>query len=129
MIVIRNIDFIETPQDRTEIYHQDPMSPPILLRTQGDDEYMPVSIVQELIRGRCFRRPDGSELVIGASKQAEEVLGLQYEAWETVHRELCTQRSRLLAAHKQVHKYKDELNGIRCASIWKRLKWLIVGYR
>jgi len=42
-----------------------------------------------MVHGRVFRRPsDGYEICIGTSKQAADIIGIQYEAWKTTDLEL-----------------------------------------
>jgi predicted HTH transcriptional regulator len=35
-----------------------------------------------MVRGRRFVTPNGNELIIGCSKQAAAIIGIQYDAWD-----------------------------------------------
>lgn len=124
MIVITNVEFVHVDRDPWEILTAGPTAKE---RHQWRGR-MTKEITKELIHGRRFTRPsDGTDIVIGTSRQAQEILGLQYEAWEL--------QAKAYAAEKRSHRRTViELQGcqailedIRTASWVQRLKWLFFG--
>ena len=117
MILVKHVEFVRVETDRAVIHglHDYTVIP---TQCNGVDELMPVSAVRELIRGREFRRPDGESIVVGCSKQAESVFGIQYEAWDEISRLLSCSRSEVLTLQRKI-------GGFRRWGTWKRLKWLL----
>ena len=85
MILVKHIEAFEVEGPVGEIAHFEDR--PCDYSTQPVFE-----LERELVRGRTFIRPDGTTICIGTSKQAQEVLGIQYEAWETMKDELGASR-------------------------------------
>ena len=91
---------------------------------------------REIIYGRWFYRPDGARLLIGNSKQAAEVLGIQYEVWNKMEapRDRAESLNRALTKENDSQKMQmfwlaEELKGIAGATFWERLKWAFTGVR
>ena len=76
------------------------------------------TVHQEVIKGRRFRRPsDGTDIVVGCSKQAQDIIGIQYEAWENMEK----------AMNNMTNSFVDlqnKLSDIMASGIWTRLKWV-----
>lgn len=83
-------------------------------------EHVGEEMAREIVRGRRFCRPDGTEVLIVLSEQAADVLGLQYEAW----REL---EQRAEAHYRRACTLDWELRKIKKAGFWTRLKWVLTG--
>ena len=87
MLIIKHIDFIEVDKTRCEILSHPPI-PLFVKDNRGPKEIDSVEVESELVIGRRFRRPsDNIDMYIGVSKQAQDVIGLQYEAWGNLHRD------------------------------------------
>ena len=130
MIVIKNIDFFRTDMDLIEIFnYTDPPGGVWVGR-----EFLEVEFCKELIKGRRFIRPDGEEVVVGVSKQAQDVLGLLYEDWgkqrralflvQNAYRDVCV---KLDSVGEKLEAKEGELDVYRNASFWQRLKYLFGG--
>ena len=82
MIVIHEVRFYETEQDMATLESTRPDTP---IRTYDfgvlSGSRICKEIQMELIRGRRYVRDDGTTLVIGAPKQAQEVMGIMFDAW------------------------------------------------
>lgn len=138
MIVIKSIDFFEVHGERHEFYDRYIKNGNPLMKVGtavGSDQVM-VEEVAELIKGREFRSPGGRSVVIGVSAQAQDIIGIQYEAWENQSRlveELSRDNGRLTTKADQLHRQSKEklieLNEIKTASFWVRLRWLFFGYK
>ena len=147
MIVIKKIEFLKTDRDIYEIYYSHmmdrPESPMVF-----DGEFIAPEFFREIIRGIHFRRPDGEEVVVGVSKQAQEVLGLMYDVWEDqratidmlrssrdkMEKKIEDQRATidmLRSSRDKMEKKIDELGGglfkFECSGFWGRLKYLFKG--
>ena len=79
MILIKHIEAFEVEGPVGEIAH-------------FPDPETTRPIERETVRGQTFSRPDGTTICIGTSKQAQEVIGIQYEAWEAMKDELGASR-------------------------------------
>jgi len=119
MLLISKIEFLDVDGDETTIFESKPFEP-LFLR---GGEMIQAEVAQELVRGRRFRRPsDGEDVVIGCSKQAQDVIGLQYEAWENLEKDRGYW-------HTQSAALRIKLDAVKSAGFLKRLKWLLHGYR
>lgn len=106
MILIKKIEYLETDRDPFElISYGGPYGTVKVLSDKGAVA-VPVSQVIELVKGRYFTRPDGIEINVGLSKQAAGVLGLQYEAWNSMEENLRIAERRLASAHRELSKAK-----------------------
>lgn len=114
MIVIKNIDFFETDMDPVEVYDNcvDP--------TQAE-------FCVELIKGRKFTRPDGEKVVVAASKQAQDVLGLLYEAWEDLEKRFTATQNAYYKTWMCLEAREIELSVYKNASFRQRIKYLFRG--
>ncbi len=126
MIIIKNIEFIETDCDPVELpTTTHPYSPVIC-----GDEAIPHDVLSELIRGMRFRRPsDGVYIVVGLSRQAQDVLGLTYEAWENLEEAYETERRNHAMTTSEMIRYRTKIKEMEDSTFWKRLKLLFTGYR
>lgn len=118
MIVIKNIEYIETDKDPLEIIST--KMPHNLVGYTNKDAPITVEYLTELIHGRRFVRPDGRTLYIGVSEQAQEVIGIQYGAWNTKEREM----QEWVSAYQRE---KTKVDMYRSAKLWKRIKYLFTG--
>lgn len=128
MILIRSVDWIEIDGNYVKLTQI--KTPPFsyLSERHSPDE----KIKEELIWGRRFvRSSDGTDVVIGVSDEAGKVLGLQYEAWEKLEKELYQARTEHGIAKRELAKTRLELEGaivrfykIANENFWERLKRL-----
>jgi hypothetical protein len=103
-----------------------PVAPDFVPINNGDD-CITGEVYLDNIRGREFVDQRGRRICIGMTKEAQEVLGLQYQCWENtlaslerLRVDLANRGSDLVAAH-------ERLRRIKTASFWDRLRWLFVG--
>jgi hypothetical protein len=126
MIVVKNIDFLETDRDPVELLATTPTHMPIWC---GEEPVQHDALI-ELIRGRRFRRPtDGVDIVVGVSKQAQDVIGIQYEAWDNLQKAYDAEQRNHQRTTSEMYGYKSRVDEMLNSSFWQRLKWLILGYR
>ena len=124
MLIIKNIEFIETDRDPYEILsHQMSSYQAIEVMTDKGKDFIGGTELRELIRGRRFVRPsDGLDIMIGVSKQAQNVIGIQYEAWENM------EESHNLAIDKATHT-ANKLAKLKKSNLWKRIKFVFTGIK
>jgi len=122
MIIITKIEYIQIERDVHELIccSYDPDAEP--LYPANSDEPVSPKEVQEIVRGRKFRHPDGREIRVGMSEQAGNLLGLQYEAWQDLE-------ERLIVSLRTSLRLSREIQAAKHAGFLTRLKWLIKGYR
>lgn len=115
MIVIKNIDFIEVENDNIKL----------MTSTPSNKNYQIFeNIEQELIRGIRFRRSDGNEIVIGYSKQAQDILGISFEVFENLKSKYDIECENHFRTTQEMNQLKNKLLEINSASFWQRLKTL-----
>ena len=127
MIVITKIDFIETERDPLELIHRYGLDGRIPF-SNGRKE-IEAKELMELIRGRRFVRPDGKEIVLGISRQAQDVLGIQYEEWHRMNLRLKVATDEKLSLMKELNTYTGIIKEAKKATIVQRIKWLFFGFR
>ena len=110
MLVITHIEAEEIPDIKVEIYSR--------LAMHGVLEETETAVATEVIYGVRFKRPDGSTINIGTSKQAQEVIGIQYEAWKNLEKELHRAGSELNSLRKEKKFFQD-------MGFWSRLRWAL----
>lgn len=119
MLLITKIEFLDVDGDSHAVVDErqlEPLHPKDIGMTEE-------KIVRELVRGRRFTRPnDGVEIVIGLSKQAQDIIGLQYEAWEALEKDRDYWHRKCIASRLKI-------DSIKMAGFWERLKWLVFGYK
>ena len=118
MIIIKNIDFIEVDKTRYELLSK-PHSEPVWVKdNEGPRLADFTEFEEELIIGRRYKRPsDGTDVYIGVSREAQNIIGLQYEAWDNLQRE----HDFYYGEHSRLLKIIEEINQ---ASFWTRVKSL-----
>lgn len=126
MIIIKDIEFLEVDGDKYEILSKNPSDP---IETV-DGKWVDGILVRELIKGVRFRRPrDNIDIVVGTSKQAADIIGIQYECWQNLEMEL--NNLRVISANYKVkiNNLSNELNDIKSSTFLKRLNQLFFGYQ
>ena len=71
----------------------------------SEDELVDQSVIEELVRGRCFRTVDGRELVIGWTKDVQDALGVPLEVIENLQHEnsqLMHENSQLIQSRNRI---------------------------
>ena len=120
MIVIKSVEVLESERDvmQTQELCYDPRTFEIPF---FDHKVEDVKVVRELIKGRRFVHPERRiDVVIGMSSKVGEILGLQYEAFESMQNSIATLQETNSAIF-------DEIEEIRSFGFWKRLKCLFTG--
>ena len=124
MLIVKNIEIIEVERDPWEILSLTKPYQAIEVFNPGKNtpEHIETNAFREMIQGQRFVRPDGKELLIGCSRQAEEIIGIQYESWGNMSEAWEGTRTQLRKAEK-------ELADIRQMTFWMRLKALFKGIK
>ena len=83
MILVESIKYMEVPDDIWEIIHKRSAYDAIEVITQDGEHVVATNLILELVTGRRFRRPsDGTDIMIGWSKDVQTLLGMPMECWE-----------------------------------------------
>ena len=130
MILIKSVDFIETDSDPYELYHK--YADDKVFFVDPKELMKEVEYTSEFVYGKQFRRPsDGKDIIIGVSKQAQEVIGIMYEAWETQAKRYDDLRKACDVERQYkywiINEFETYKNNIKQATFWQRLKWVIYG--
>ena len=120
MILVESVKSYEVPDNIHEIIHKQLPYEACEVLTNDGTEFISTELIHELIRGRRFRRPDGTEIVVGWSSEVQSVLGLTYEAWETKEGECRGLRNTADVFQRENNRFKQ-------ANFWQRFKWLFKG--
>ena len=149
MIVIKDLEYYEVPDNIHEVIYQIGGNTFIDVNTQTGPIHMPtIEVRKEVIEGKVFVDQQGNRVVVGLSKDAQNILGLQYEAWENSEKEINTLRKDISQYRRSVNnltqenlelnerikpltfenKYHKELiRELTDASLWTRIKWIFKG--
>jgi len=124
MILIESIKWYEVEGNVIQFAHCEDPSEPLWLADRGED-IVPVEaeIVHEVINGRHFRRRgDGTDVWIGMAADPANLLGLQYEAFDTLED----------MYRKQAHFTKlaeAATRRLQNAGFFTRIKWVFTGVK
>ena len=88
---------------------------------------MPMSTLVETVRVQSFTRPDWAIVRVAMSSQAAEVIGIQYEVWGNMIKQISETRRLLSAANAELSEKKEVLHRYQDAGFWERLKWAFLG--
>lgn len=125
MIVITRADWIEAEDYYIQgftvrKYDMPPMA--------VDDLSLPeASVTEEKVRGRAFIKPDGERIIIAATKEVQDIIGLQYEAWNEMESRSEELYRKAIGNSNLAKGFVGQLKTIETASFWRRLKWLFTG--
>jgi hypothetical protein len=138
MIIITEAKIIETKESMDEIIFTRRPNDPIRYKCEiGKEKIVPVSVIRESIKGRRFvRARDNTDVIIGCSKQIQDIIGIQYESFDNIIEELRLTNNLLMATSKEAAKNNNKIKGYELkidyfndASFWTRLKWLFFGVK
>ena len=120
MILISKIEYSEIePDDHVTV---DRYSDRYITSEPTPKDLAP-NIETETIRGTRFVRPsDGTDIVIGCSGEAAELIGIQYEAWDNLKKDLAY-------SDYMIKGLQAEIKKIKSAPFFTRLKWAFFGYK
>ena len=120
MIFIKDIEVVEVA--RTEVqYCIIPRQPVGPLSTAQRD----IGLTQEVAKGRRYVTADGREIVIGMAKHVQEAIGLPYEAFDNLNKELEHAWAISNGHYKAYCSYRKRIVNM---PFWERLKGLFVGF-
>jgi len=118
--------FTEVKEDFLYSYYQDPV--PIRNKCGLVGYVEKEKIKREIINGIRFVRPkDNIDIVIGMDKHAQDLIGIQYEAYEILEENNLQLNNELFRLNKMIICLKNKLDKIKQASFLTRLKWLLKG--
>lgn len=115
MIVITEVKCLDVEADMHEIMHVRPWD--FIPLADGSSSVEAETVQKEVIKGRRFVRPDGEPMVVGVSQAAQDVIGLQYEAWESLEKDRDLWHTQCVSARLELNQFKN-------AGLWQRLKYL-----
>lgn len=86
------------------------------------------SVIQELIRGRRFVRPsDGIDVYLGCTKEVQDLIGIQYEAWDSLQDRYNQSVSNYTQLMTTTNQLNSEIMKIKSLSFFSLAKWFVVG--
>lgn len=90
MIIVKSIEIITVDRDPWEILSLTKPYQAVEVFDPGKNKPSHISsnAFRELISGRRFVKPNGDELLIGCSKQAEDIMGIYYNSWDDMSKQL-----------------------------------------
>jgi hypothetical protein len=119
MIIITKVEALKTEKDIEELEWQ--IYCEQNSHTKIGDDFVPVEYAREIIRGRRFVNPSRDiDVVIGVTGKVGDLLGLQYEAFENMEKEIEVLRIKNQTLHRKLDSFTN-------ASLWKRLKYSFTG--
>ena len=122
MILIKHIEFIQVDRDPYQMISCSAPYEAVEVLSDKGDVVVPINEVAELIKGRRFVRPsDNVDITIGLSKQAEDVLGIQYEAWDELQKRADDYWNNFIAI-------RERIEAVQKMSFWERFKGVFSGF-
>ena len=134
MMIIMDIEYLEV-EDRETIYME--MRDPELgygAEFLHDDLPININACSEAIHGHRIIRHDGTEILVGYSQKAGEILQISNDAINELHEQVERLSNQ---AYKSQRNFEDQRiqctdhvtrwNKTQAASIWTRIKWLFTG--
>jgi len=122
MIVIRDIDWVKVDRD---FYEQVSFERPLIrIEDKGGEYLQHIETVSELIVGRQYVNQRGERVVIGKTKLAQEILGLEYEVWDNTRKENEDLKKDMKILKTVNAELKGEIYGIKNATFLYKLKFL-----
>jgi len=121
MILIKGIEYIEVDRDPYQILSESLPYQAVMVSNGTECRPESVECLTEFVSGRRFVRPsDGTDVVIGMSKDVSRLIGIQFEAYENIEKELKQWINRTSELSGKVNKAEK-------AGFFQRLKWLFNG--
>lgn len=127
MILVKSIEVIEV--ESNDFHTIQYCNPDTMIRVNKGRDMLPASVLLELVRGQRFVRGDGTEIVIGMAQPVQDILGLQFEAWENLQNDWSIADNSRVIAGRLAKGYQLELEELSSAGFFERLKMLFTGYR
>ena len=84
MILIKSIEIVEIDRDPVEIVSQISPHESIRVYSEGKPTDISHKVLTEYVRGRVFVNMNGQRINIGMSQKVQELIGLQFEAYENM---------------------------------------------
>ena len=121
MICIKSIEVLEVERKDVEVAH---FKWPDGYFETGDYECstMTAELTYEMVRGRVFRNANGQEVCIGMTKQVQDAVGLPFEAFENMEKEISN-------LYEEVGNLRLAISMLRGTGFWGRLRWLFGGLK
>ena len=131
MLVITKVEYITTDRDPYEIQSMlyDSRCRPLELSTSdGESKFMDIPVSTEIVRGCRFDsytvERGRKSMLIGMTKDVQDVLGMQYEAVSTMNERAEEDAKMVAKATKKLKHLKSQMDN---ASLWSRIKWVFTG--
>ncbi len=121
MILIKSIEIAIVKEDRILI-----LITPGLKERLATPYEKSINITEEMVRGRTYITADGRQIIIGMTKEVQDAIGLPYEVFENLNKELDTSREMLSRNRQYMADYQARVEGL---SLFKRIKALFIGFR
>lgn len=124
MIIIKSCEVIDVGDVTIkDIYRYQPWE---CLPVNDYSAVAEVSEIKELIRGRRFVRPsDGIDVYLGCTKEVQDLIGIQYEAWDMLQENYNQSVSNYTRLMTRAEELKREIREMKSLSFFGLIKWFI----
>lgn len=117
-LIVKSIDIIEVPEDRDYYRIARYLDNGFPILPEGEIPIDMAMVHEETIYPKIFiNNKENFRLRVGLSKQAQDVIGIHYEAWDSMQRFLDDTLARNV-------RLLDELRQFKTMSFWDRVKFL-----
>lgn len=129
MIIVSDAKIMHVDRNPAEILQTVRQEHDYVMPSQGE---APISAkdFRELIRGRRFRRPDGSTLVVGLDRSLQDLIGIHFEAYdelqgriESIGRKWQSEFSKHKVTKQKLEEAEDTIDTISNFTFIDRLIW------
>ncbi len=130
MIIVKSIEIITVDRDHWELLSltEPYQAVEVFTPDKNKPSHICSNTFRELIIGRRFVKPNGEELLIGCSKQAEEIMGIHYDSWDGMLNQLEESRAAFHTIKELQLKTEKHLMKIRSLGFFERLVAVFRGY-
>lgn len=123
MLCITKIEVVNVPEDKLDLYYcNDPFANVLPIEGTYPVEYAEVK--REHVNGKIFINNRHEEICIGMSKQVQDLIGLPFEVYDNMNKEIKSLSGNYNYVNKLYKKLDIELEKYKKLTFFKRLKFL-----
>ena len=125
MLLIYDVKVMKVDRDEVEFHCLTNTFPLYKPLTDGNEVCIPPDALRELVRGYRLRRSTGEDVCIGATKDVQKALSMTFETFDSHKSEMFLLGRDLRDKTGELTVALAELNTIKNATWWSRIKWVI----
>lgn len=115
MVIVTDVKALEVPfTSVAELYREAPrLSVPVEVNTEECPQYLGISTIKEMVKGKEFIRRNGSSVVIGFAEGVTEALELPLEVITVLEQKLESSEEKHFKVFSELNRLKTGLAGLK----------------